>query len=152
MENQASSITLEASLENLKAVNSFICKWAKRASLSPRNENNLLLAVEEVYVNIVKYAYPESLGKITIYCHMDENSLVSKIKDAGIPFNPLKAPEPLLASCLGERKIGGLGLFLIQKLVDNVEYEREGKYNVLTLVSSRKRKVKRQESEENSGK
>jgi serine/threonine-protein kinase RsbW len=147
MENQASSITLEASLENLKAVNSFIGKWAKRASLSPRNENNLLLAVEEVYVNIVRYAYPESSGKVTIFCHMDENSLISKIKDAGIPFNPLKAPEPRLVSRLEERKVGGLGLFLIQKLVDNVGYEREGKYNVLTLVKSREKKIERRESE-----
>ena len=149
MENQASSITLEASLENLKAVNSFIHKWAKRASLSPGNENNLLLAVEEVYVNIVKYAYPESLGKVTIYCRMDENSLISKIKDAGIPFNPLKVPEPRFVSRLEERKEGGLGLFLMQKLVDNVGYEREGNYNLLTLVKSREKKIKRRESKDN---
>jgi anti-sigma regulatory factor (Ser/Thr protein kinase) len=140
MENQASSITLETSLENLKVVNSFIGKWAKRARLSPHDENNLLLAVEEVYVNIVKHAYPESSGKVIIYCYMDENSLISKIKDAGIPFNPLKAPEPRLASRLEERKVGGLGLFLVQKLVDNVEYKREGNYNVLTLIKSKKRK------------
>lgn len=153
MGQQASSITLEASLKNLEMMNNFLHKWAKKASLSTHSENELLLAVEEVYVNIVKYAYPESLGKVTIYCHMDENSLISKIKDAGIPFNPLEVPEPRLISCLKERKVGGLGVFLMRRFVDNVKYEKQGKYNVLTLVKSKKKDTgcEEGESRENRG-
>ena len=153
MEKQTSSITLEASLENLGTTNSFIHKWAKKASLSTHSENELLLAAEEVYINIVRYAYPESLGKVTIHCRIDEDSLVLKIKDEGIPFNPLQLPEPHLVSCLKERKVGGLGVFLMRRFADNVKYEKQGKYNVLTLVKSKKRDTEYQEGEsrENRG-
>ncbi len=147
MEKQTSSITLEASLENLGTINSFIHKWAKKASLSTHSENELLLAAEELYINIVRYAYPESLGKVTIHCRIDEDSLVLKIKDEGIPFNPLQLPEPHLVSCLKERKVGGLGVFLMRRFADNVKYEKQGKYNVLTLVKSKKRDTKYQEGE-----
>ena len=153
MGQQASFITLEASLENLEMISSFLHKWAKKASLSTHSENELLLAVEEVYVNIVKYAYPESLGKVTIDCRIDEDSLVLKITDEGIPFNPLQLSEPHLVSCLKERKVGGLGVFLMRRFVDNVKYEKQGKYNVLTLVKSKKKDTECQEGEsrENRG-
>jgi len=153
MGQQASSITLEASLKNLEMMNNFLHKWAKKASLSTHSENELLLAVEEVYANIVKYAYPESLGKVTIHCRTDEDSLILKIKDEGIPFDPLQLTEPHLISCLKERKVGGLGVFLMRRFVDNVKYEKEGKYNVLTLVKSKKKDTEYQEGEsrENRG-
>ncbi len=138
MEKQSSSVTLEASLENLGTINSFLHKWARKAGLSAHSENELLLAVEEVYVNIVKYAYAGSLGNVIIDCRMDENNLILQIKDEGISFNPLELPEPHLISCLKERKVGGLGVFLMRRSVDNVRYERQGKYNVLTLVKSKK--------------
>lgn len=146
MEKQTSSITLEASLENLETINSFLHKWAKKASLSTHSENELLLAVEEVFVNIVKYAYAGSLGKVTIHCCMDEDNLILQIKDEGISFNPLQLPEPHLVSCLKERKVGGLGVFLMRRFVDEVKYEKQGKYNVLTLVKSKKKETEHQES------
>ncbi len=138
MAQQASSITLEASLGNLEMINSFLHKWAKKAGLSIHRENELFLAVEEVYVNIIKHAYIESAGKVAIRCHMDGNSLVITIKDAGIPFDPLELPEPHFVSCVEGREMGGLGVFLMRRSVDNVRYERQGKYNVLTLVKSKK--------------
>ncbi|NQS90508.1 ATP-binding protein [Patescibacteria group bacterium] len=139
MKKMPSSIALKVSLENLKKVSSFVHKWAKKASLSDHSEKELFLAVEEAYVNIVKYAYPEPSGKVTVYCYMDKDTLTLKIKDEGIPFNPLEFPQPYLASHLEEREVGGLGVFLIRRLVDNVEYKRQGKYNVLTLVKSKKK-------------
>ncbi len=153
MEKQTSSITLGASLKNLERINSFLHKWAKKASLSTHSENDLLLAVEEVYVNIVKYAYAESRGNVIIDCRMDEDNLILRIKDEGIFFNPLKLPEPHLISCLEERKVGGLGVFLMRRFVDNVKYEKQGKYNVLTLVKSKKKDTECREgkSRENRG-
>ena len=134
-----SYITLEASLENLEAVHSFIHAWAEEASLSINSTYELLLAVEEAYVNVVKYAYPDSSGKVTISCHMREDSLILEIKDGGIPFDPLKLPQPNLSPCLEKRKIGGLGIFLLRRLMDKVEYERQGTQNALTLVKCRKK-------------
>ncbi len=139
MPQQASFITLEASLENLGIINSFLHKWARKASLSAHSENELLLAAEEVYVNIVKYAYAKPPGKVTIHCRIEEDSLILKIKDEGIPFDPLQLQEPRLVPCLKERKVGGLGVFLMRRFVDKAKYEKQGKYNVLTLVKGKKR-------------
>ncbi len=147
MGKQASSITLEASLENLETINSFLHKWAKKANLSIHGENDLLLAVEEVYVNIVKYAYAGSLGKITIDCCINEDSLILEIKDEGVSFNPLELPEPYLASSVEKRKMGGLGVFLMRRFIDDVKYEKRGKYNVLTLVKSKKKNAEYREAE-----
>ena len=137
MKKILSSITLKSSLENLERVNNFVHKWVKEAGLSSRSEKELLLAVEEAYVNIVKYAYPESSGKVSICCQVDQNKLILKIKDEGIPFNPLEFPQPHLVPHLEERKMGGLGIFLMRNLVDNVEYEHNGKYNLLTLIKGK---------------
>ena len=139
MEQRDSFITLEASLQNLEMINSFLHKWAKEASLSTRSENEVLLAVEEVYVNIVEHAHTEPHGEVSIHCRIEGDSLILKIRDEGTLFNPLQLAEPHLVSCLKERKVGGLGIFLMRKLVDKVKYQRQGKYNVLTLVKSKKR-------------
>ena len=72
------SITLKASLENLEKVNRFVRQWARKIGLSSRSERDILLAVEEVYVNITRYAYPESISKVTICCHMDKDKLIFK--------------------------------------------------------------------------
>ncbi len=138
MKKLPSSLTLKASLENLERVNNFVHEWFNKVSVSDSSEKELLLAVEEAYVNIVKYACPGSSGKkITIYCYIDKNSLTLKIKDEGVSFNPLEFPEPYHAPHIEERKAGGLGIFLMRKFVDEVEYERKGKYNLLILIKKR---------------
>lgn len=148
MKKQASSITVKASLENLERINSFILLWTKKIGLSPGSENQLLLAVEEACVNVAKYAYPEFTGPVTIDCRLDGGRLILQIRDEGVPFNPLKTPEPDLALSLEEREVGGLGIFFIRRLVDKVEYRREGKFNVLTLS---KGEVKHLSSREGTG-
>ena len=100
MERQTSSITVKACLENLDQINSFVRLWVKKAGLSPDSENKLLLAVEEACVNVAKYAYPEFTGPVTIDCRLDGGKLILQIRDQGAPFNPLKAPEPDLATRL----------------------------------------------------
>ncbi|MBE0478912.1 ATP-binding protein [Candidatus Aerophobetes bacterium] len=144
MSENNNCLTLEASLKSLNAVHDFILKKAAKAGLSRKKINNLLLAVEEVYVNITNYAYPNDKGKVSIYFSMDEKNVTLHIKDEGVPFNPLQAPEPDLASSLKERRVGGLGIFLVRKLINDVRYERDKQYNVLTLTLCRE-KVERDE-------
>jgi len=129
-----SSIILQASLKNLSKINDFVRIWAQKAGLSFHSEKDLLLAVEEIYVNIVNYAYPKSKGKVSMHCDINGEGLILKMKDDGLPFNPLQFPEPELSSHLEERKVGGLGIFLMQKLVDRVHYERKENSNSLTLL------------------
>jgi anti-sigma regulatory factor (Ser/Thr protein kinase) len=78
--------------------------------------------VEEACTNIIKYAFPEETGKITISCELTDNNLVITIRDKGIPFNPTSVPLPDLEVAMENRQIGKLGLHLIRNLMDDVNY------------------------------
>jgi anti-sigma regulatory factor (Ser/Thr protein kinase) len=79
-------------------------------------------AVDEACTNIMKYAYSEKGGTITITCEIQGNDFVVTIRDKGKPFDPSSVPQPDLEAALDKRKIGGLGIYLMKKLVDNVNY------------------------------
>ena len=116
-----------------------ICQWvyeeARRVGFAEREAERWVLAVEEVTINIVKYAYGESTaGTITVQIFPSGNGLTVQIADSGRPFNPLANPEPRLNASLEEREIGGLGIYLARKVMDRIDYEREDGKNILTLT------------------
>jgi anti-sigma regulatory factor (Ser/Thr protein kinase) len=97
---------------------------------------NINLVIEELITNIIFYAYRDKdQHKITIGFELDNNVLIIRIVDDGMEFNPLLSDEPDdLNKSIEERKIGGLGIHFVKKLMDNVEYQRCEKKNVLTLI------------------
>ena len=96
--------------------------------------SSINLALEEAVVNVMNYAYPETqAGNITIEAYTDETTLTFVIKDNGIPFDPTKTTEPDINANLENRSIGGLGIFLVTHLMDNVDYKRTNGENILTL-------------------
>lgn len=99
----------------------------------------LRLSCEEIIVNIVSYAYPPGTdGYIWLNVTENREELHIEIQDGGIPFNPIEIQEPDIAQELGEREIGGLGIFLVLRMMDGVVYRREGGKNKLIL----KKKIK----------
>ena len=103
-------------------------------NLSPTMLFEVNLAIEEVFTNIVFYAFPDKIEQqIKIDLQKNEKTLFIKIEDAGVPFNPLLTSEPTFDKPLSERQIGGLGIHLIRKMMDKVEYSRTGQKNMLTL-------------------
>lgn len=92
------------------------------------------LALEEVLVNIAKYAYKDGNGMIDIAYEINEDKLKVVIKDKGIAFNPLNKEDPDLTSSIGERQIGGLGIYLLKKMVDELKYQRIDNENVLEFT------------------
>lgn len=98
--------------------------------------NDVLLAVEEAIINIISYAFKDEFEhKISITINRKANSISASIEDDGIEFNPLLIAEPVdLDSSIEDRKIGGLGIFLIKKLMTEVAYERFDNKNKLTLT------------------
>ena len=95
---------------------------------------NLNLVLEEAISNIIFYAYDDNdEHEITIKAIKKDQSIVLIITDDGIPFDPTKKEKPDVSLPADERQIGGLGIFLIQKIMDNVEYKRENKKNILIL-------------------
>jgi serine/threonine-protein kinase RsbW len=85
------------------------------------------MAVDEACTNIIKYAYSEEGGVITLTCELQGNDFVVIIRDRGKPFDPSSVPPPDLEADLDERKIGGLGIYLMGKLMDDVSYSFDAK-------------------------
>lgn len=92
------------------------------------------LAVEEVVENVVRYAYENGLGWLEINVELGENGvLMIKLRDGGVPFDPLAKEDPDLTLSVEDRPIGGLGIFLCKKLMDDVSYTFEDGCNILVL-------------------
>jgi len=91
-------------------------------------------AVDEACTNIMKYAYSEQGGIIIITCELQDNDFVVTIRDKGKPFDPDSVPQPDLGTDLDRRKIGGLGIYLMRKLMDDVSYSFDAeKGNTLVM-------------------
>ena len=129
-------LTLPAELENLQEMVEFIRKGAIDRGLENKTVYQIHLSCEEALINIINYAYPENKGNIEIRYEPYENSngIVMEIIDQGVPFNPLEKPDPDLDVPLEEREIGGLGIFMIKQIMDEVSYRRNNDKNILTLV------------------
>ena len=93
--------------------------------------------MEEALVNIFNYAYHDNIGDVEVACSTDNDLFIVDIIDSGIPFNLLSYKDPDLISDISERKIGGLGVFLMKKLMDDVQYRRENDKNLLRFVVHR---------------
>lgn len=123
-----------STVENLPVVTGFLEECADRFGLEARKKFRLLVAVEEAFVNICSYAYPDSEGDVEIYCSADGDAFVLGIADKGSPFDVLSLPEPDTTLDTMDREIGGLGVHFIRKLSDSVSYRREDGRNILRMV------------------
>jgi serine/threonine-protein kinase RsbW len=125
-----------AALEHLAEANDFIESFADRFGFDTKKKFGVLLALEEAFVNICSYAYPDGAGNAEICCGRDNNSLILEIADAGRPFDILSLPDPDITLGIEERSAGGLGIHFIRTLSDSVSYRRENDRNVLRMTFS----------------
>ena len=116
-------LEIDATQENLAVVNDFIEEQLDGYSM--KDSMQVSLVVEEIYVNIASYAYGDSVGKAVITCDIDRdtNTLTLVFEDHGMPFDPLAKEDPDITASAEDRQIGGLGIFLIKKIMDTVSYE-----------------------------
>jgi anti-sigma regulatory factor (Ser/Thr protein kinase) len=128
------SIILANDISEVSRLYEFIEEVGNDFSLTPDIVFNLNLVLEEAVVNIINYAYPkEDHQHIYLSAKMRDDSIVLVLTDTGKEFDPTAAPEPDVTLSADEREIGGIGIFLIRQIMNEVKYERiEGK-NVLTL-------------------
>jgi len=127
--------TFPAKLEHLEAMLDFILSQARFMGFSEKKISQIQLAAEEVLVNVINYAYPDKRGDIEITLNTRDGVVLEVVVvDWGFAFNPLELPEPDLCAELEDRKIGGLGIYLLRKLMDEVSYKRENDRNILAFV------------------
>ncbi|MBQ7678549.1 MAG: ATP-binding protein [Butyrivibrio sp.] len=106
---------------------------------------HLHVAIEEIFVNIASYAYPDGEGMVTVTSEVlpgaegEDPTLEMKFIDQGIPFDPLAKPDPDISLDGEHRQIGGLGIYMVKKRMDEVRYERSGDRNILTIYKKLKK-------------
>ncbi len=135
------TIRLPARIENLDRFLGFLSDFLTEKGFPEPRLQEIGLAAEEALVNIIRHAFSGTeTGEVEIRCGAeDEDRWSIEFRDRGIPFDPLSLPQPDLSSPLEERKIGGLGVFLIRKMINEVRHRREGDQNILTFVVRKKR-------------
>jgi len=123
----------DAKLENLSVIADFISSSMSQLGIEA-GVFEVQTAVDEACTNIIKYAYSEEGGVITITCESQDNDFVVTIRDNGKPFDPSSVPPPDLEADLDKRRIGGLGIYLMKKLMDDVSYSFDArKGNILVM-------------------
>jgi anti-sigma regulatory factor (Ser/Thr protein kinase) len=129
------TIRLPAALHALSQGVTFVADYASAAGFSPARVAEIEMAVGEALTNICTYAYPGGEGAVEVQCTHDAGPrLCIDIVNSGVPFDPLSAPAPDLRADPVERPTGGLAIFLLRSMVDEMTYRREQNQNVLHLV------------------
>ena len=129
------AMTLEAKLENLPQLTAWIDGQLEAMDCPMKAQVQIDVAIDEIFANIANYAYPGGEGKATIRYGRtsDPNGIEITFIDSGIPFDPLKAKEPDTTLSAEEREIGGLGIYMVRKSMDDVRYEYKDRHNILTI-------------------
>lgn len=96
--------------------------------------NKLEVCAEEIFANVAFYAYPEKQGNIDVTLNKSDNKIIFEFKDEGIEYNPLEKPDPDITLPPEERPIGGLGIYMVKNLTNEIYYKRENNTNILTLI------------------
>ena len=128
-------ITVAADLDSLNDVLAFVDGEMERAGCSMKLMTQVDMVVEEIFVNIARYAYHPEAGEASVRCEAggDPFQIVVGFADRGRPFNPLDREDPDVTLDAEARQLGGLGILMAKKLMDDIQYEyRDGK-NILTL-------------------
>ena len=128
-------LTVDAVLENIPSVTAFIDGQLEALDCSMKAQMQIDVAIDELFSNIARYAYPDGPGKATVGIEFDEENRMCSVvfSDEGIPFDPLAQQAPDTSLPLMDRPVGGLGIFLVKKTMDAMAYEYKFSQNVLTI-------------------
>jgi anti-sigma regulatory factor (Ser/Thr protein kinase) len=126
-------ITIEALSENLYTALDFVNVELEKMRCPQKAQMQIDVAVEEVFSNIARYAYSPETGLAVIRIRTGPNEIRLEFEDRGEPYNPLENADPDISAPAENRPLGGLGVFMVKKMMDTVEYRYEGSKNLLTL-------------------
>jgi len=127
------ALNVKANTDNTGKAMDFVAAELKRHDFTAAVRAEILIAVEEVFVNIASYAYePEEEGNVNLSVTGNGKAVI-RFEDSGLPFNPLERAGPDLDVPIMERNIGGLGIHFVKNMMDEVEYVYAGGKNILTI-------------------
>ncbi|MBR4874071.1 MAG: SpoIIE family protein phosphatase [Clostridia bacterium] len=133
---QMTNKTYPAKVEALPDILGFVDEMLEKHECPMKTQMAICVAIEEVFVNVARYAYGEGEGDVTLGIGFEEESrtITFRMADKGTPFDPLKKPDPDITLPAEERQIGGLGIFITKKTMDTVTYAYENGENILTMM------------------
>ena len=128
--------TFPAKIEALSDVLGFVDRMLEGYACPMKVQTAICVAIEEVFVNVAHYAYNGGDGEMTMGIGFEkENRTVTfRMTDKGVPFDPLQKPDPDITLSAEDREIGGLGIFIAKKTMDEIRYAYENGENVLTMI------------------
>lgn len=129
-------LTIEATVDNLPRVIEFIIGSLEELNCKPKILLQMELVIEELFVNVAHYAYRPDVGECIVQKQIETSpsrSITITLIDSGIPYNPLEHEDPDTSLGVEEREIGGLGIFLVKKNVDEISYVYKDGQNILRL-------------------
>lgn len=131
--------TFPAKFEFLDEIRDLVAEVARKGGFSEKEIYSLQLAADEAASNIIEHAYAGvTNASLDVSCDMSGDEIVITMLDNGKPFDPSKVKQPNLKANLSERQIGGLGMYLMRKLMDEVHYEANSRTgNRLTMIKRR---------------
>ncbi len=134
------TVKFAAKFENLDDIREFVGKIARKGGFSDKDVYNIQLATDEAASNIIEHAYRNMPGKtLELSCDMQGDVITVILTDHGESFDPSEVPVPDLKADLSDRKIGGLGIFLMRKLMDDIQYQPgPNQSNVLTMTKRKR--------------
>ena len=128
-----SELNIKAADENLNSVIGFIDEILEQNECSMKAQMQIDVAVEEMFVNVAHYAYTPDTGNVLIECSVDDGVASITLTDCGVQYDPLEKPDPDVTLSAEERQIGGLGIFMVKKSMDEVYYEYKDGKNIFTM-------------------
>ncbi len=128
-------LTVKAAIENIEKVTGFVNDELEALGCPMKAEVQIDVAIDELFGNIARYAYDSHTGSATVRLEVEQEPLAVIITfiDNGKPFNPLEKADPDVTLSAEERTVGGLGIFLVKKTMDMIEYEYREGHNVLMI-------------------
>ena len=128
-------ITIAATVENIDVVTNFVNEQLESCDCPIKAQMQIDIAIDELFSNIAHYAYNPETGDATVRVEVVEDPMAVVITfiDKGIPYDPLKKADPNTALSAEEREIGGLGIFMVKKTMDDITYEYKDGQNILKI-------------------
>ena len=130
---EESVLKIPAKLQGMDVALSFVGFLLDDHGCTPQARKQLRMAVEELYVNVALYAYPSGDGWVEVRDSIEDETATFTLIDGGEPFNPLAKPDPDILLSGEERGIGGLGIYMVKTMVDDLDYAYRDGCNRLTL-------------------
>ncbi len=128
-------LKIDATIENIQAVSDFVEEQLDACNCPIKAKMQISIAVDELFSNIAHYAYNPNVGPATVSVEANENpmSVIISFTDNGIPYNPLEKEDPDTTLSADERDVGGLGIYMVKKSMDEILYEYKDGKNILTI-------------------